>query len=237
MKSILLVTSLFFSITCYSQVLELNLSLPQPRMGQSFNISFLSDTLSKQIFNLPNDKFKFNSYIDLTNESTSIGVNLQALKVGPNQIGPLTFTFNGHHYKTNTLKFIVADSLPNINRGVWIRKVPIDDTTVFIMIDQFLPAHNLVTQKDINTINTASQIDNNEQEAQLTHDDIENAKVTDWGSSSETSPDFSGKGLNHGTFYKCYKVTILDKKKPLILTKKEFRNLPDYYNFQNIIIN
>src|SRR5471030_1768773 len=111
MKHVLLIISLFSSISCYSQVLELDLSLPQPRLGQSFNISFHSDTLSKQIFNLPADKFKINSYIDLTNEATSIGVSLEALKTGPNEIGPLTFTFNGHTYKTTVLKFTVADSL------------------------------------------------------------------------------------------------------------------------------
>jgi|GEM_PF-1513121 len=237
MKYILLVITLFSSICCYSQALELDLSLPQPRLGQSFNISFHSDTLSKQIFNLPAGKFKINSYIDLTNEATSIGVNLEALKIGQNEIGPLTFTFNGHKYKTNVLKFTVADSLPNVNKGIWIRKVPVNDTTVYILIDQFIPAHNQITRKDENTITTSSQINDNEKELQLRHEDIENAKVEDWGSSSETSPDFSGKGLGHGTFYKCYKVTILNKSKPLILTKKDFDNLPGYYAFQKIIIN
>jgi hypothetical protein len=237
MKHILIAITLFSSISCYSQPLQLDMSLPQPRLGQSFNIYFPSDTLSKQIFNLPADKFTINSYIDLTNEATSIGVNLTALKIGQNEIGPLVFTFNGRTYKTSVLKFTVADSLPNVSKGIWIRKVPIDDTTVYIMIDQFLPAHNEVTRKDINTITTSSKINDDEKEAQLTHEDIANAKVTDWGSSSETSPDFSGKGLGHGTFYKCYKVNILDKSKPLVLTKKEFENLPDYYNFQNIIIN
>jgi hypothetical protein len=237
MKHFFFLIFLFSSISCYSQVLELDISLPQPRLGQSFNISFHSDTLSKQIFNLPPDKFKINSYIDLTNEATSLGVNLEALKVGQNQIGPLSFTFNGHTYKTNVLKFTVADSLPKVNVGIWIRKVRVDDTTVYIMIDQFLPAHNKITQKDENTITTSSQINDDEKEAQLKTEGIENAQVADWGSSSETAPDFSGTGLGHGTFYKCYKVTILDKSKPLILTKKEFENLPDYYNFQNIVIN
>jgi len=237
MKHVLLVMFLFSSIRCCSQILELDISLPQPRLGQSFNISFHSDTLSKQIFNLPADKFKINSFIDLTNLATSIGVNLEALKAGQNQIGPLIFTFNGHTYKTNALKFTVADSLPKVNKGIWIRKVPVDDTTAYIIIDQFLPAHNQITRKDENTITTSSQIDDNEKETTLNQEEVENAKVTDWGSSSETSPDFSGKGLGHSTFYKCYKVTISDKSKPLILTKKNFTNLPDDYNFQNIIIN
>jgi hypothetical protein len=53
MKHLFLIISLFSSISCYSQVLELDLSLPQPRVGQSFKIYFPSDTLSKQIFKLP----------------------------------------------------------------------------------------------------------------------------------------------------------------------------------------
>jgi len=237
MKHLFFIIPLFFTVSCYSQALTLDLSLPQPRLGQDFYVSFPSDTISQQIFNLPADKFKIYRYAASTGESTTISVNLEALKTGPNEIGPLTFTFNGHTYKTNVLKFTVADSLPKVDKGIWIRKVPLDDTTVYIMIDQFLTAHNQVTQKDANTITTSSQIDDDQKEAQLKHEDITNAKVTDWGASSSTVPDFSGKGISHGTYYKCYKVNITDKSKPLILTKKDFEHLPDDYHFQNIAIN
>jgi len=237
MKHLLFIIPLFFSIGCFAQALKLDISLPQPRLGQDFYVSFPLDTLSKQIFNLPADKFKIYRYAASTGESTSISVNLEALKTGPNQIGPLTFTFNGHTYKTNQLKFTVADSLPKVEKGIWIRKVPLDDTTVYIMIDQFLTAHNTFTQKDPNSFTTSSQVDDDQKEAKLKTEDIENANVTEWGSSSTTEPDFSGKGKSHGTFYKCYKVTIADKSKPLILTKKDFENLPADYNFQNIVIN
>ncbi|WP_426670081.1 hypothetical protein ACPPVU_02320 [Mucilaginibacter sp. McL0603] len=237
MKPTFLFIALFFSISCYSQTLELHLSLPQPRLGQSFYLSFSSDTISKQIFNLAPGKFKINSYIALTGQETSFSVQIEALKVGPNEIGPLTFNFNGNTYKTDIIKFIVADSLPNVNKGIWIRKVPIDDTTVYIMIDQRIPTHNRITQKDSNTISMSAEVNDDEKEAGLKSEDIENAKIENWGSSSETSPDFTGKGLSHASFYKCYKVTIIDKSKPLVLVKQTFNNLPDYYKFKNITIN
>lgn len=236
-KTIFLFIPLFFSINCYSQTLELKSSLPQPRLGQKFYISFSSDTLSKHIFNLPSDKFKVNSYTDFTSVGTSFSVNLEALKIGQNEIGPLTFNFNGNTYKTNIIKFIVADSLPNVNKGIWIRKVPINNTTVYILIDQRIPAHTQISQKESNTISMSAEVNDNEKEALLTSEDVENAKIENWGSSSETVSSFFGTGLSYGSFYKCYKVTIIDNGKPLILTRDAFENLPDYYKFQNIKVN
>jgi hypothetical protein len=237
MKPVFFIIALFFSISCYSQTLELNLSLPQPRLGQNFYLTFSSDTLSKQIFNLAPDKFKVNSYMALSGEETSFSVQIEALKIGQNEIGPLIFNFNGNTYKTSIVKFTVADSLPNVNRGIWIRKVPIDDTTVYIMIDQRIPIHNRITQKNNNTISMSGEVNDNEKEAELKSDEVENAKIESWGSSSETGLDITGNGLSYASFYKCYKVTVISKSKPLALEKQAFNNLPDYYKFQNITIN
>jgi len=237
MKSIFLFIALFFSISCYSQTLELDLSLPQPRLGQSFYLTVSSDTLSKQIFNFAPDKFKVNSYLALSGEQTSFSVQLQALKIGQNEIGPLTFNFNGHTYKTNVIKFTVADSLPHVNKGIWIRKVPINDTTVYIMIDQRIPIHNRITRKNDNSISMSGEVNDNQKEAELKSEDMENAKIENWGSSSETGLDIAGSGSSYASFYKCYKVTIIQKSKPLILEKQAFDNWPDYYQFQNIKIN
>jgi hypothetical protein len=237
MKRALIFIALFSSISCYSQALKLDISLPQPRLGESFYLSFSSDTLSKQIFNLEPGKFKVNSYIALTGQETSFSVQLEALKVGQNEIGPLSFNFNGNIYKTNIIKFTVVDSLPNVNKGIWIRKVPIDDTTVYIMIDQRIPTHNIINQTDNNTINMSAEVNNEEKEAELKSEDAEDAQIENWGSSSVTSPDFTGKGLGYASFYKCYKVTIKHKSKSLVLEKQAFDNLPGYYKFQNITIN
>jgi hypothetical protein len=228
---------LFYAVSGYSQTLKLDLSLPQPRLGQKFYVTFNSDTLSKQIFNLPPDKFKINSYQDFTGVQTSFSVSLEALKIGQNVIGPFIFKFNGKTYKTDVIKFNVADSLPNVDEGTWIRKVPVDDTTIYIMIDQRIPAHNQVTRKDSNTISMSAKVDEGKKEVQLTTGDLENAKIENWGSSSETKSDILGEALSYGSYYKCYKVTIIDKSKPLVLTKNAFENLPDYYKFQNIQIN
>jgi hypothetical protein len=237
MKAAFLFIALFSSISCYSQTLELSITPRQPRLGQNFYISFSSDTLSKQIFILPADKFKITSYGAFTSAETSLSVTLKALKIGQNEIGPLTFILNGNTYKTNIIKFTVADSLPNVDKGTWIRKVRIDDTTVYILIDQRIPTHNHITQKDSNTISMSAEVNDDEKEAELTSGDIENGKIESWGSSSETRPNFTGDGPSYGSFYKCYKVTILNKNKPLVLTKQEFTNLPGYYKFQNIPIN
>jgi hypothetical protein len=237
MKPILILVALFYSISCYSQELKLDISLPQPRLGQRFYLSFSSDTLSKQIFNLAPGKFKIISYTSFAAQETNFSVQLEALKIGQNEIGPLSFNFNGNTYKTNTIKFTVADSLPNVNKGIWIRKVPVNDTTVYILIDQRIPTQNHIVKNDSNTITMSAEISNDEKEAGLKSEDTENAKIEDWGSSSETLPDFTGKGSSYASFYKCFKVTIKVKGKPIVLEKQAFDNLPEYYKFQNIRIN
>ncbi|EHQ27655.1 BatD family protein [Mucilaginibacter paludis] len=141
MKPGFILVALFYSISGYSQALRLNISLPQPRLGQSFYLSFTSDTLSKQIFNLAPRKFKVKSYTAFTGQETCFSAQLEALKIGQNEIGPLIFNFNGNTYKTNIIKFTVADSLPNTNQGIWIRKVPVNDTSIYILIDQRIPTH------------------------------------------------------------------------------------------------
>lgn len=237
MKPILIFVALFYSINCYSQALKLEISLPQPRLGQGFYLSCSADTLNKQIFKLAPGKFKINSYTTFAGQGTNFSVQLEALKTGQNEIGPLSFNFNGNTYKTDIIKFTVADSLPNVNKGVWIRKVPINDTTVYILIDQRIPTQNHIVKNDSNTITLSAEVKNDEKETVLKSEDMENAKIEDWGSSSETIPDFTSTGSSYASFYKCYKVTIKIKGKSIVLEKQAFDNLPDYYKFQNITIN
>jgi hypothetical protein len=236
MKYLIFLITLCSSVNCLSQPIDLDLSLPQPRLGQSFYISFSSDTLSKQIFNLPPGKFKINSYASDTGTPTSFSVNLEALKIGQNEIGPFTFKFNGNTYKTKSIKFTVADSLPNVDKGIWFRKVPINDTAVYIMIDQRIPAHSQITQKDSSSISMTTKVDNDEGEARLTTVDTDDVKIEEWGSYSETKPNFLSNELSYGSYYKCYKVTILNKSKPFVLTSAAFKNLPAYNKFQNITV-
>jgi hypothetical protein len=83
----------------------------------------------------------------------------------------------------------------------------------------------------------SAEVNDDEKEAKLKTEDLENAKIEEWGSSSETRPDFSGKGSIYALYYKCYKVTILNKSKPLVLTKQAFESLPEDYVFENITVN
>ncbi|EHQ27654.1 hypothetical protein [Mucilaginibacter paludis] len=83
----------------------------------------------------------------------------------------------------------------------------------------------------------SAENNDDEKEVTLKSEDLENFKIEDWGSSSETTPDFTGKGSSYASFYKCYKITVKLKGKPIILEKQAFDNLPDYYRFQTITIN
>jgi len=234
-KTLITIFAVIFSASCYSQTLELSISSHQPRLGEYFSVSFNSDTLSKGVFKLPQDKFKIDSYINSMNIETTLSVNLQALKAGENEIGPFNFTFNGKSYKTNKLKFTVADSLPPVNKGLWIRKVAINDTSFYILIDQRIPAMNYVTRKS-NTISMTAKTSEDEKETEMNTEDEEDAKIESWGSSSSTKLAIGKDDMSYKSLYKCYKVTISDKKKPFTLTSKHFVNLPDYYKFTDIVI-
>ena len=139
-------------------------------------------------------------------------------------------------YKTDIIRFTVAEPLPNVDKGIWIRKVPLNDTTVYILIDQRIPTHNSITKKDGNGITVSAEVNDNEKETVLRSGDIENVKIEDWGSSSTTIPNFTGKELSYASYYKCYKVTKKFKSQPVVINKQAFDDLPAYYQFQNIII-
>lgn len=235
MKPFLFLIALFACLNCYSQKLELSLSVPQPRLGEQFDVSFNIDTISKGVFRLDTNKFKINSY-GSSGTGLQCSVNLTAVKAGENELGPFDFNFNGKTYKTNKIKFTIADSLPTVAQGLWIRKLPVDDTTVYIMLDQIQHVGTVVTRKDENTITSAPAADADESDTKLALD-VDNARVEEWGSSSTTAPDFTNGKKGNRSSYKCYKVTILDKKKPLVLSRSVFKNLPVYYQFKDIIVN
>ena len=235
MKPFLFLLTLFGCLNCYSQALPLSLSVPQPRLGERFEVSFNADTLSNEIFSIDTNKFKVESY-NTVGSIPTFTVSLKALKIGQNEVGPFKFSFNKKVFITTKLTFTVAVSLPDVKAGLWIRKLQINDSMVYIMIDQKQSAHTVVTQKTDNTINAKADVDGGESDASL-NDDIENARVEEWGSNSLTMPDFIHNDNGYHKSYKCYRITILDKTKPLILKRQVFNNLPGNYQFKDIVIN
>src|ERR1700722_9641263 len=143
MKKILILFSiLLWHFRCPAQVLYLQISNPQPRVGQTFTVSVDADTLAAILFNPISNQFKvlLSDGSDARTETPKLAIPMTALKKGKNIIGPLSFEFNGTKYTTSKLEFEVVDSLPAaITRGLWIRKVMFNEFTFAILIEERLP--------------------------------------------------------------------------------------------------
>src|SRR5580698_1061924 len=95
-----------------------------------------------------------------------MSVSLEAKKKGRNEIGPLTIEINGIKYTTTKIAFDVVDSLPAVNKGYWIRKIKVDDTTVLILTEQRIPALTYYDHTD-NSISMATKTNDDEKEIEL----------------------------------------------------------------------
>lgn len=234
-----LIIALCFWLGVSAQTLNLSISNPQPRIGQSFTVTVNIDTLNETLFHFLSPQFKVSLSKDQCSTTPEMSVDLEAKKIGKNEIGPLTIEFNGIKYKTNKISFNVDDSLPTVNKGYWIRKVKVDDTTVLILTEQRIPALTYYDHS-ANSINITTKTNDDEKEAELTwmDADVANAKVNMTGGRSEMQSIYvKDKELKYKYCYWGYKITIIDQNKPVILRKSDFTNLPDYYKFENIIVN
>jgi hypothetical protein len=226
-------------VFCNAQTLELKISNPQPRLGQSFSLSVDIDTVCATFFSFLSDKFKLSTAKNASNETPEMAIEAVATKLGRNKIGPLSLAINGRKYITNAVEFDIADSLPAVDKGFWIRTSRLNDTTVLVLTDQRIPALTYYDRSG-NSLNITQKTSEADKEAKLIYDteDIDNAKVNlEVGRSETQSIQLVLHELNFKYCFWVYKITIFDKKKPVILHKGDFRNIPDYYNFKDIKIN
>ena len=181
MKTSLLLLALLFSFKCFSQTLELKISTPQPRLGETFNLNLAADTITSNLFGFLSKDFKVSSYFGISSEVSTLGANLQAKKLGHNEIGPLTLKINNKIYTTNKITFDVVDSLPLVNKGLWIRTVPLDDSTSYILIEQRIPASTYITHNSPNSTTSTDKINDDDKEIEMIQD---NEKINFRGSHS-----------------------------------------------------
>jgi hypothetical protein len=88
------------------------------------------------------------------------------------------------------------------------------------------------------TIETKNYDSRQDEAAKLNTDEITNVN----SAGSEGAKDYKTIKMPAATLrfeysFWVYRLTILDKKKPVILKKNNFTNLPDYYEFEDIVIN
>ena len=219
------------------RTLELSISTPQPRLKENFKVTLDAIYVRSQIFRSAIGKIMLAENLGNTNDGQMV-LNVNALVKGRNEIGPLQFIINGTKYTTNKIEYEVIDALPNVDKGVWIRKVDLSDSTFCIIIEQRIPA-------------MPKTIINSEKSITFTTEPAYSAilKFKDAYSVAGLSGASSYSNTNYGSFYddqgnqkqflyaySVYNFKIEKKKIKIIITKDKFENIPSDYNFENIVI-
>lgn len=225
------------SLLAVPQVLELNISTPQPRLNENFKISLEANYIKAQIFKSTFGYLEFAEDIGNTDDGM-MNLNVKTTQKGKNQIGPLHFTINGIDYSTNKIEYEVIDALPNVDRGLWFRKVFINDSTFCLIIEQRIPANRKTTK--ISETETKYSIEPVEENVVSFKDaySIDGLR----GLTSTTYSDFGSiydANGNEKEFMTGYSITyfsIIDGKDKIKITKDKFQNLPTNYKFEDIIV-
>jgi hypothetical protein len=217
--------------------LELSISTPQPRLGEKFKITLDDTYLKAQIFKSAIGKIQFSE--DINNPDAGMVLYVNALEKGKNTIGPLEFIVNGTKYTTNKIGYEVIDPLPNTDKGIWIRKVNITDSTFCLIIEQRIPAKPKTT---VNKGNSVTYSTEPEYTTILKFKESYSIKGLS-GRNSYSNTDYGyfmdadGKQKKYLSAYSVYYFKIEDKTDQILITRDKFDNIPGDYNFQPILVN
>ncbi len=234
MKKIYLALLFLGSSLCgQTQTLKLSISNPQPRIGDEFEVVLDIKTLKSEIFKGMTDKIQIVSEY-IAGESGEMKIKVSATKKGINELGPLTLSLNGVTYTTNKISYEVVDPLPNVDKGLWFRKVKISDSTFCILIEQRIPASEKTTNTE-NSISIATEPETNEYVKFK-------ASYSIFGLSSDasstftdfTSVEINGQSKSYMRCFSVYNFVIDDRTQKIKITKDVFDNLPQTYKFEEI---
>lgn len=225
------------SILAEPQVIKLSISTPQPRFKETFQISIDINHLRANIFKTLAGKVQLAEDINNTDNGQLV-MNVNALRKGKNEIGPIEFYLDKTKYTTNKIHYEVIDPLPNIDKGLWFRKVMTSDTTFCIIIEQRIPANSKTTKKSDNSITFTTEPEHSD--IVKFKDSYSIAGVNGRNSHSSTnfnSVEINGEARQFMYGYSVYFFDIEDRKAKITITKDKFQNLPDDHKFEDIPIN
>lgn len=243
MKHIILL-NLFIILTAYgycqknvfkgqdSTIIEIIMSNPQPRINENTSINIKTSFLIDTIFNSLPLADKITVTKSYSNE-LSIG-NVKTNKIGKFKIGGMHFSMNNTNYYTKELNYEVIDSLPETDKGLWIRAVMIDDSTFCMIIEQRIPRIGIGLQ-DSSRPNLVLY-DANSQRA--TFGPSTNNLSSMKGEGSSTFRNQLVRNVEKSFFESSFIsfIRIVNRNVKITLTKDDFENIPEDYIFHNIVI-
>ncbi len=224
------------SLLAEAQVIDLSISTPQPRLSETFQISIDISHLKVNIFKSLFSKVQLSNDISNTDNS-ELTINVKAFKKGKNEIGPLAFFLNDTKYTTNKISYEVIEPLPDIDNGIWFRKVSTNDSTFCIIIEQRIPANRKTTKKSESSTLFTTEPEYNE----ILKFKDSYSIIGLSGGNSHINTNFSSVNINGEErqfmySFSVYNFNIINSKAKIKISKDKFQNIPDYYKFQDIII-
>ncbi|HTB53003.1 MAG TPA: BatD family protein [Ferruginibacter sp.] len=246
---LLLVCPLYFIGLSQNRPLEVDMSSPQPRINDPFDITiYFNDLVDiRELENKLSQSLDSNSIKitddDYANYVNSFTFTVTPTKLGKAKIAPFDFDYNGKKHTSNEINYEVIGELPKTDSGVWIRKVKASDSSFYIIVEQHSPA------------TTKAQTSNASGDNIITNYTIEDTggKAIAFSTlCSAGDPSFAITVGPSRTDYRSYSVPgnddvqyrnsicyalfqkIKRNAKGLKITKKYFDNLPTGYKFTDI---
>jgi hypothetical protein len=201
--------------------LVLEISNPQPRIGDRFELSIIMKDLGRQIFSPAQGGFETENYGD----KDKITIRKQAQMQGKQQAGPFSFTLNGQEYTTNKVEYEVIPSLPDTASGLWIRTVMTGEKECCIFIEQRIRLNDYTDDEKIRHVELKEK---------------RGEKIDVYGTHTITRTDYT-KSTNAATekyknVYIIYHCRVDKTDIPITLTKEDFKNVPADAVFKDIVL-
>ncbi len=217
-----------------TKLLEVYFSNPQPRINEraeiSIDLSQLTDTLINSIpISLRNNIGSI--YMD---RLTIASINTD--KLGKFEIGSMEYRINDTKYKSGKLTYEVIDSLPNTDKGIWIRNYKENDSTFWIIIDQRRPMEETYVRYDSSGKVSKTFLQNLSVQFRP---EIYDRSVQYSGSPMYGSTDsliINGNLKVSDRTLSTYRMKVPNKKE-IKITRKDFIGLPDDYVLRDMILN
>lgn len=209
---------------------------PMPRENESYTVGLNLTNLRESLFK----SFKLNdsiaSVIPYYQKEMIEIFSINQLKKGEHTIGPLNFSYEGFNFVTTSLNYKVDDSLPNINEGIWIRHSLNSDSIFCINIEQRIPI-DYNGEDDLTAFKKFSHVCQD-----MVMLDFSQSKFNVFNYIiSGNSCSMSNSIINGEKKYFYYHfdntcVIVKPHDKEIRILKSDFRNMPDNYMIQPIII-
>jgi hypothetical protein len=230
--------SFLFQEVAPGQTLALTMDTPQPRVNATFQVRIDIGPIREQLFKGLEGSLKIAtdaSYYD----DNLIYYNVAASDTGKFVIGPLNIEINQRTYSTNALSYEVVGGLPTTDKGVWFRKVNIDQNSFYLIIEQHIPMHDTTSHPSKYATLFETVPEDNHAAKFIENSTIPGLAYRQSTSSAvpRTVTDSNGNTIKYADCIQIVTFGITDKSKKIVLNKKYFQDLPKDYHFKDLVIN